>query len=87
MIFMDTITHYVYSPVEPGYVFTLDLDGDGKLDSMSNYNYAYNWGRATVHNQGANLTSADGHVERVNFKVLWALNSSGKINSQWWYVE
>lgn len=87
MIYMDTITHYVYSPVEPGYKFTLNLDGEGGLDSMSNYNYAYNWGRPTVHNKGANITSADGHVERVNFKTLWAVNRAGQMESQWWYME
>lgn len=87
MIFMDTITHYVYSPLEPGYKFTLDLDLDGQKDSMSNYGYAYNWGRPTVHNKGANLTSADGHVEHVSFKTLWEMSPSGQMKSQWWYVE
>jgi prepilin-type N-terminal cleavage/methylation domain-containing protein/prepilin-type processing-associated H-X9-DG protein len=89
MIFMDTITHYVYSPIQPGYAFTLDLDGDGTgpKDSMSNYGYSYNWGRPTVHSKGANVTSADGHVERVNFKVLWALTPAGQMKSQWWYME
>ncbi len=87
MILMDTITHYVYSPLEPAYAFTLDKDGDGKLDSMQNYDVAYNWGRPTVHSQGANITAADAHVERVPFKILWARNSSGAMLSQWWYVE
>jgi prepilin-type N-terminal cleavage/methylation domain-containing protein len=87
MIYIDTITHYLYSPLEPGYKFTLDLDGDGVLDSMSNYNYAYNWGRPTVHNKGDNVTSADGHVEHVSFKTLWALTPGGQMKSQWWYME
>ena len=87
MIYVDTITHYLYSPLEPAYKFTLDLDGDGVPDSMSNYNYSYNWGRPTVHNKGANVTSADGHVEHVNFKTLWAVTPSGQMKSQWWYVE
>jgi hypothetical protein len=40
MLFMDAITHYIYSPAEPNYYFTLDLNGDGKLDIIAS-------GRAT----------------------------------------
>ncbi len=87
MILTDTISHYLYSPLEPAYAFTLDKDGDGKLDSMASYDVAYNWGRPTVHSQGANITAADGHVERVPFKVLWARGQSGEMLSYWWYME
>jgi prepilin-type N-terminal cleavage/methylation domain-containing protein/prepilin-type processing-associated H-X9-DG protein len=87
MIFMDTITHYVYSPIHPPYAFTQDLDSDGQKDSFNNYGYSYSWGRPTVHNKGANVTSADGHVEHVNFKTLWALTPGGQMQSQWWYME
>lgn len=87
MIYMDTIDHYVYSPVYSGYAFTRDLDFDGAKDTMASYNNAYNWGRPTVHNKGANVTAADGHVERVNFKILWATTAIGQMKSQWWYVE
>ena len=37
MTFMDTITHYVYAPADPNYRFTLDLDGDGAVDTMPQY--------------------------------------------------
>ncbi len=87
MIFTDTITHYVYSPVQPSYQFTLDSDKDGMLDSMANYGVAYNWGRPTVHNNGANVTAMDGHVERVPFKTLWQVNAADQMVSQWWYME
>jgi prepilin-type N-terminal cleavage/methylation domain-containing protein/prepilin-type processing-associated H-X9-DG protein len=87
MILTDTITHYLYSPLEPSYAFTLDKDGDGQLDSMSNYDVAYNWGRPTVHNRGANVTAADGHVERVAFRMLWARAAAGQMLSLWWYME
>jgi prepilin-type N-terminal cleavage/methylation domain-containing protein/prepilin-type processing-associated H-X9-DG protein len=87
MIYMDTITHYVYSPLYPSYALTRDLDLDGTKDTMAAYNSAYNWGRPTVHNKGANVTAADGHVERVNFRTLWALNPAGQMKSQFWYVE
>ncbi len=86
MIFMDTITHYVYSPVDPSYMFTQDLDHDGALDSMSDHGVAYNWARPTVHNGGANVTAADGHVERVLFRDLWRVNLSHQITSPWWYM-
>ncbi len=87
MILTDTISHYLYSPLEPSYVFTLDKDGDGVKDSMSNYDVAYNWGRPTVHNGGANITAADAHVERLTFKVLWAQGTTGEMRSHWWYME
>ncbi len=87
MILTDTISHYLYSPLEPSYAFTLDKDGDGKLDSMSNYDVAYNWGRPTVHSGGANITAADAHVQRVSFKVLWARAPAGHMLSYWWYME
>ncbi len=88
MLFMDTVTHYVYSPADPNYQFTLDLDNDGAKDTMPQYPYApYNWGRPTVHSSGANVTLLDGHVERVAFKTLWQVNSAGKIVHSFWYLE
>lgn len=88
MIFMDTITHYVYSPVEPNYRFALDLNGDGKRDTMPQYpDVAFNSGCPTIHNNGANLTLLDGHVERVPFKLLWAVDSASKVVHSFWYME
>jgi len=87
MIFVDTVTHYLYSPLEPSYAFTLDKDKDGVKDSMDNYGVAFNWGRPTVHSGGANVTAADGHVERVPFKILWAQTPQGEMSSRWWYIE
>ncbi len=86
MIFMDTITHYVYSPLL--YPFTRDVDHDGLLDSSPyDADCAYSDGRPTVHSGGANVTSADGHVERVSFKVLWQTSGSEDMASLWWYME
>ena len=88
MIFMDTVTHYVYSPVEEGYRFTLDLDGDGIVDTMPQYpETPFNSGRPTVHDAGANLTLLDGHVERVSFKKLWQIDKAKKIVHSFWYME
>ena len=89
MIFMDTITHYVYSPLQ--YPFDPppggDADGDGKADTWPNYGVAYNWGRPTVHSGGANVTAADGHVERVAFRVLWQLTPAKQMASLFWDME
>jgi prepilin-type N-terminal cleavage/methylation domain-containing protein/prepilin-type processing-associated H-X9-DG protein len=87
LIFMDTITHYVYSPVEPGYKFTQDMNGDGKLDSMTSSSAAFNWGRPTVHSGGANVTLMDGHVERVTFEKLWQVDGAGNVVHSFWYME
>ena len=87
MTFMDTITHYVYSPADASYRFTLDLNGDGKVDTMPQYpNVAFNHGRPTVHNNGANVTLLDGHVERVEFQKLWALNATNGVAHSFWYM-
>ncbi len=88
MLFMDTLTHYVYSPADPNYQFTLDLDKDGVRDTMPQYpDVPFNHARPTVHSSGANVTLLDGHVERVSFKKLWQVNSSGKVVHSFWYMD
>ena len=85
MIFMDTITMYIYSPVQ--HPFDADVDGDGQLDTWSYYGVAYSYGRPTVHSGGDNITAADGHVERLPLRVLWQGNPAGGMASQFWYME
>jgi prepilin-type N-terminal cleavage/methylation domain-containing protein/prepilin-type processing-associated H-X9-DG protein len=88
LMFMDTITHYVYSPVDTAYQFTLDLDGDGVRDTMPQYpNVPYNNACPRVHASGANVTLLDGHVERVAFKKLWNVDNTGKVTHSFWYME
>lgn len=88
MAYIDTVSHYVYSPVEDRYRFNLDMDNDGVLDSTSVHaNAPYNEARPRVHNDGANVTLLDGHVERVPFKSLWKLNSAGRVVHSFWYLE
>jgi prepilin-type N-terminal cleavage/methylation domain-containing protein/prepilin-type processing-associated H-X9-DG protein len=84
LTFMDTDAHYLYSPVlRP---FTSDADGDGVPDSDPNYT-PYNHARPTVHDNGANVTLMDGHVEWVAFKKLWALSGPSKVAHSFWYME
>jgi type II secretory pathway pseudopilin PulG len=88
MIYMDVYDHYVYSPVYPGYRFTLDMNGDGKADTMPQYpDMPFNCGRPTVHSDGANVTCLDGHSERVTFKKLWEVRAGGQIVHSFWYME
>ncbi len=88
MMFMDTITHYVYSPVDPNYKFTLDMNKDGMVDTMAAYpDTPFNSGRPTVHSVGANVTLLDGHVERVAFKKLWEVDSKKNVAHSFWYLE
>jgi prepilin-type N-terminal cleavage/methylation domain-containing protein/prepilin-type processing-associated H-X9-DG protein len=88
LMFMDTITHYVYSPVDPNYQFSLDLNKDGMVDTMGAYpDTPFNSGRPTVHNNGCNVTLLDGHIEWVGFKKLWAVDSSKKVTHSFWYLE
>lgn len=88
LAYMDTITHYVYSPADPVYLFRLDFDGDGMKDSTAIYtDIGFNWARPTVHNNGANVTLLDGHVERVPYKKLWQAETSGKVVHSFWYMD
>ena len=88
LAYMDTVTHYVYSPIDPAYLFRLDFDGDGMKDSTAIYqDVGFNWARPTVHNHGANVTLLDGHVERVAYKKLWQAESSGRVVHSFWYMD
>jgi prepilin-type processing-associated H-X9-DG protein len=87
LAFMDTDGFYVYSPMlRP---FTYDSDADGVADSDPNY-APYSHGRPTVHNNAANVALLDGHIERVQFKRLWAITNSPTAGSpahSFWNLE
>jgi prepilin-type N-terminal cleavage/methylation domain-containing protein/prepilin-type processing-associated H-X9-DG protein len=88
MMFMDTLSHYVYSPVDANYRFALDMDGDGMKDTMPQYpDVPFNNACPKVHNGGSNLTMLDGHVERVSYKKLWNIDATGKVTHSFWYLE
>jgi prepilin-type N-terminal cleavage/methylation domain-containing protein/prepilin-type processing-associated H-X9-DG protein len=84
LMLMDTAGYYVYSPLLRA--FTHDSDGDGQGDSDPNY-APYSHGRPTVHNNGANATLLDGHVERVPFKKLWQVKAGGVPVHSFWYLD
>jgi len=87
LIYMDTASCFVYSPVQ--FPFGRDMDGDGLLDDgMGSFGYitGYNSGRPKVHTLGANVTLLDGHAERVPFKKLWG-NNQGVVTHSFWYME
>jgi prepilin-type N-terminal cleavage/methylation domain-containing protein/prepilin-type processing-associated H-X9-DG protein len=86
LAFMDTLWYYVYSPADPSFRFNTDSDGDGKVDTMSQYS-PYSHGRPTVHNRGANVGLLDGHVERIAYKKLWNVNSSGDVTHSFWWLD
>jgi prepilin-type processing-associated H-X9-DG protein len=87
-MFTDTVTHYVYSPADPAYRFSLDMNGDGQADTMPQYpNTPFNFGRPTVHSNGANTALLDGHVERVSFQELWQVNDQNEAVHSFWYLE
>jgi prepilin-type processing-associated H-X9-DG protein len=88
MTFMDTITHYVYSPAEPNYYFTLDLNGDGKRGTMPQYpEVPFNHSCPTIHSSGANVALLDGQVERVSFSELWEVNNASRVVHSFWHLE
>jgi prepilin-type N-terminal cleavage/methylation domain-containing protein/prepilin-type processing-associated H-X9-DG protein len=88
LMYMDTVTHYVYSPVHADYRFTVDANKDGTPDSMGRYSTPFNYGRPTVHSRGAMVTLLDGHAERVPFLLLWAVDRrTGNVSHSFWYME
>jgi len=87
MLYLDTVTHYVYSPL--AWAFDRDLNRDAMMDSSDAVyagEFSFNNGRPTVHNNGANVALLDGHAERVPFKKLWEWRS-GRIVHSFWYLE
>jgi prepilin-type N-terminal cleavage/methylation domain-containing protein/prepilin-type processing-associated H-X9-DG protein len=88
LMFMDTIDYYVYSPLRsPNTTWDTDIDGDGQPDSNSAYK-PYNQAQPKIHNGGANVGFLDGHIERVPFKILWAVDPHFHTAScSYWYLE
>jgi prepilin-type N-terminal cleavage/methylation domain-containing protein/prepilin-type processing-associated H-X9-DG protein len=88
MVYTDTLTHFVYTPLEPRYQWAMDADGDGAPDSMaSTTDVPFNYGRPKVHNDGCNATLLDGHVERVPFKKLWQVDGYGQATHSFWRID
>ncbi len=86
LAFMDTTWYYVYSPADPSMKFDADSDMDGKMDTLGQYK-PFSHGRPTVHNNGANVGLLDGHLERVAYKKLYAIDASGNVTHSFWWLE
>jgi prepilin-type N-terminal cleavage/methylation domain-containing protein/prepilin-type processing-associated H-X9-DG protein len=43
--------------------------------------------KANAISGGCNVTTADGHVEHVSFRVLWQMKPIGVMSSRLWYME
>jgi len=87
MMYLDTVTHYVYSPLV--WSFDRDVNRDGMVDTSGAVyagEFPFNDARPTVHNNGANVTLLDGHAERVPFKKLWEWRNNRIVHS-FWYLE
>lgn len=88
MLYMDTVTHYVYSPLV--WNFDQDVNHDKQNDSSSGVyagEFSFNNARPTVHENGANVALLDGHAERVPFKLLWNVDKNSKVTHSFWYLE
>jgi prepilin-type N-terminal cleavage/methylation domain-containing protein/prepilin-type processing-associated H-X9-DG protein len=87
LLYTDSIYEYFYSPQDPNFRPSLDVDHDGMPDTAASLgpDSPYNGGRPKVHDNGCNATMLDGRVERVPFKVLWK-NNKGIMQCQYWYI-
>jgi prepilin-type processing-associated H-X9-DG protein len=88
MAYMDTLQDFVASPLYSP--FDIDVGNFGQVDTCSQWytsGVPFNWARPMVHSLGANVTLLDGHVERVPFKVLWAVDQSCKVTCPFWYLK
>lgn len=87
LIFTDTQGPFPCYVFSPSYLpFDSDWDNDGMKDTAAAYG-PFNHARPTVHNNGANVTLLDGHVERVAYKQLWAVDAAGKPLHSFWNLD
>jgi prepilin-type N-terminal cleavage/methylation domain-containing protein len=85
LLFMDVVSFYVYSP---NYLqWTVDANGDGKVDSTAEYGTPFNDGRPTVHANASNVGCLDGHASRVRFQDLYGVNIFGVPTSPYWKMQ
>jgi prepilin-type processing-associated H-X9-DG protein len=88
MAYMDTTCEIVMSPL--WLPFDIDVGHFGQVDSNSGEyaeTFPFNAARPTVHSFGANVTLLDGHVERVPFKQLWAVDKNNNVTCPYWYLK
>ena len=83
MVFQDAIGELV-SPLVRAFVFPdRNKDGIGDVPATVPPGDA----NFRVHNDGTQVSLLDGHVERVNYRKLWAYDSRGRVTHPYWYPE
>jgi prepilin-type N-terminal cleavage/methylation domain-containing protein/prepilin-type processing-associated H-X9-DG protein len=85
VLFLDSVSFFVYTPSANYWRLLYDTDGDGILDSMNtNPLDKYNRAQPRVHREGCNLALGDGHVEWVAFKELFKTFRGKVVHRFWW---
>ena len=85
MMYMDTVTHYVYSPLV--WPFDTDADHDGKLDSMSSLYHGIPVQRWPAYGtqRRRQRDAPQWARQTMPFKILWAMNRNHNVTCQSWY--
>lgn len=63
-----------------------DKDGDGVADLPAKIQQPFD-ANFRVHSDSTQMSLFDGHVERVNYRKLWAYDGEGKVTHPYWYPE
>lgn len=89
MAFMDVHSVWVYNPVEHPYnAKTISEYGVSPFNDTRFFKW--NYGHPRVHNNGANVTLLDGHVERVRYQDLYrsvSPTSETPPTHSYWYAD
>jgi prepilin-type N-terminal cleavage/methylation domain-containing protein/prepilin-type processing-associated H-X9-DG protein len=85
LMLLDVQYYFVYNPISEWWILDDDRDGDNINDTCGACPMIYNGANPKIHNNGCNITLADGHVEWVAFKDLWKTNTAKEVVNPYWY--
>lgn len=86
LMFLDTDDSFCYTIAN--WMPSQDYDADGLNETcagMPQPQYIYNGGRPRVHGDRANVALCDGHVESIDYRELWATDTSGRPTHDFWW--
>ena len=84
MVFLDGVTGFGFgSPVGTSFMYP-DEDGDHVGDVPK---FEVNRAHFRIHRDGSQMSLLDGHVERVNYRKLWAYDRRGRVTHRFWFPE